>query len=45
VQTDCVGGREAIGDPSTDPSPKDGHRVYDGWGGAPHRKSVQENRS
>ena len=34
MQTYCVGGEKTIGDPPTDPSPKDGHRVQDGRGGS-----------
>jgi len=33
MQTRCVGGDKTIGDPPTDPSPKDWHWVQDGRGG------------
>ena len=44
MQTYCIGGEKTVGDQPTDPSPKDGHRVQDGWGGALSHRSVQENR-
>jgi len=33
VQARRVGGGKAVGDPPTDPTPKDGHLVQDGWRG------------
>jgi len=44
VQTSCVGGGKIVGDPPTDPTPKDGHGVHDSRGGAPHSRPVQEKR-
>jgi len=43
VQTSRVGGGKTVGDPPTDPTPKDGHWVHDGWGGAPNSRPVKEN--
>jgi len=45
VQTCYVGGGKTVGDPPTDPMPKNGHRAHDRRGRVPDRRPIQENRS
>jgi len=45
LQTCYVGGGKTIGDPPTDPVPKNGHRTHDRWGRVPDSGSVKENWS
>jgi len=42
VQARCVGGGKGVGDPPTDQTPKDRHRVHEGQGGTPNSRLLQE---
>jgi len=45
VQTCQVGGGEAVGDPSTDPMPKNRHWAHDRRGRVPDSGPIQKDRS
>jgi len=44
VQTSRVGHGKTVGDPPTDPIPKDGHSVHASRGGALNNRPVEENQ-